>query len=211
MIFNRTVPAFVYLLAEHLDGILAAGEDLIAHGRAWTMCSESPLTSQNGDCERRQILDNVRSYELTLIARVLRAREHALTLAHADPMFASIAKLFAAGTAVLLDAAEEAGDSTEMDFETADGLLPFARSRGLVNGDACSIGQAGILAITDSYLVATRISLGPLLDMTGSFLDALDAQYGVFADGDGELSSAKPVLPKMSAEPPPLTAQRPGA
>lgn len=206
MIFNRTVPAFVYLLAEHLDGVLAAGEDLIAHGRAWSMCSESPLDSETGVCERRKILDNVRGYELTLIARVLKAREHALSLAHADPAFAHIARLFAAGTVVLADAAVECGDCTLTDFETADGLLPFARSRGLVPADASSIMSSSALAITDSFLVAQRIALGPLLDMTASFLDVLDAKYSVFADDeDIESGSAKHRIPAAEVAPPPLS------
>lgn len=209
--FRRRAPAFVFLLADHLDSLLAAGEDLIAHGRAWSMAADCPLTSKDGQCERRKILENVRGYEMMLVARVLKAREHAFTLAKTDSAFAPVASLFASGTAVLLDAVVEAGDSTAQDFDTADGLLPYARSRGLVPADAASIETPSALAIGDTFLVARRISLGPLLDMAGAFLDALDAQYGVFEEDNAEGTSANPVTQKMLPVPPPLAAARSGA
>ena len=41
---------------------------------------------------------------------------------------------------------------------------------------------AADLTIDDSFLVAKRIALGPLLDMTAAFLDALDSQYELFVE-----------------------------
>ena len=35
-------PISVYLLAEHLDGALAAGEDLVARGADWRALAENP-------------------------------------------------------------------------------------------------------------------------------------------------------------------------
>ena len=38
------------------------------------------------------------------------------------------------------------------------------------------------LTIDDSFLVAKRIALGPLLDMSAAFLDALETHYELFLE-----------------------------
>jgi hypothetical protein len=117
-----------------------------------------------------------------LIARVLKARTHALSLAEVDDRFRAVGNLFASGTAILQDAATECGDARAEDFETGDDLVSYIRSRGLIAPDAANVRAAADLTIDDSFLVAKRIALGPLLDMTAAFLDALDSQYELFVE-----------------------------
>ncbi|MBS0270751.1 MAG: hypothetical protein JSS54_17480, partial [Proteobacteria bacterium] len=115
-----------------------------------------------------------------LVARVLKARTHASSLAECDDRLRAIAKLFVSGTAILLDAVEESGDARSTDFDTADGIVAYVRSRGLIAPDAPAVRVASDLTIDDNFLVAKRIALGPLLDMAAAFLDALDVQYDLF-------------------------------
>jgi hypothetical protein len=175
-------PLSVYMLADHLDGALAAGEDLVARGQDWRA-----LLEQRGEAEQfaslqRNIAEEARGLELMLIARVLKAREHARSLAEVDDRFRAVAKLFVSGTAVLLDAVQECGDARSEDFETADGVVAYVRSRGLIAPDAPSIRDASEVTIDDNFLVAKRMALGPLLDMAAAFLDALDIQYELFVE-----------------------------
>jgi hypothetical protein len=127
-----------------------------------------------------------------LIARVLKARGHALALAEYDDRFRAVGTLFASGTAILLDAVEESGDARSTDFDTGDDLVAYVRSRGLIAPDAAAIRSASDLTIDDSFLVAKRMALGPLLDMAAAFLDALDIQYELFVEDD--TVAAKPLL-----------------
>ena len=76
-------PASVYAAADHLDGILAAWEDLLALGGRIS----------DGDWYR----GSVRRFELKAILHVLHAREHVEEL-RADARMARIAALFLAGT-----------------------------------------------------------------------------------------------------------------
>ena len=73
-------------------------------------------------------------------------------------------------------------DARGEDFETGDDIVSYIRSRGLIAPDAANVRGAADLTIDDSFLVAKRIALGPLLDMTSAFLDALDSQYELFVE-----------------------------
>lgn len=182
-------PLSVYMLADHLDAALAAGEDLVARGQDWRALAEQSLGKVGFALAQREIAEDVRSLELALIARVLKARDHAKALAVADKRFSQVAKLFVAGTAILLEAVEECGDARETDFETGDGVVAYIRGRGLIAPDAVNVGSAAQLTIDDNFLVAKRLTLGPLMDMAAAFLDALDTQYDLFAEAEAASGS----------------------
>lgn len=177
-----TAPISVYMLAEHLDAMLAAGEDLMSRGHDWsTLAAQSGNTPEFAS-EQRKIAEDVRGFELILMARALKARDHASAVAALDKRFAPVAQLFASGTAVLLDAVSECGDARGEDFETGDAVVAYVRSRGLIAKDAAGVLSSAQLNVDATFMVAKRIALGPLLDMAAAFLDALDTQYELFND-----------------------------
>lgn len=181
---TANAPLSVYMLADHLDGALAAGEDLIVRGHDWRALAETCVEPAEFAHRQRAIAEEVRGFELMLIARVLKAREHATQLAEIDDRFRAVANLFVSGTAILLDAVKECGDARNDDFETGDNITSYVRSRGLIAPDAAKVRVASDLTIDDSFLVAKRIALGPLLDMAAAFLDALDVQYDLFVEDE---------------------------
>ena len=66
----RVAPASVYLLAEHLDAALAAGEDLTG---VLCLSSDTPPREEAELVEfrasRREAIEKIRTYELALLAR----------------------------------------------------------------------------------------------------------------------------------------------
>lgn len=180
----QRAPLSVYMLADHLDAALAAGEDLVARGQDWRALAESPGNMQTFPARQREIVDDVRAFELTVIARLLKARDHAGALATMDPRFAAVARLFVASTSALLDAVEECGDATGDDFDTGDAVVAYARNRGLIPAAAAAVSNAAQLTIDDNFLIAKRQPLGSLMDMAASFLDALEVQYDLFGTDD---------------------------
>ncbi len=183
-------PLPVYMLADHLDGVLAAGEDLATCGADWRSLAEYPGSPEVFASSQRALAEDVRGYELILIAHAIKAREHARTLSQTDKRFAPISDLFVGGTAILMDAVSECGDATDDDFDTGDGIVAYVRSRGLIAPDAANVSNAAQLTIDDSFLVAKRLALGPLLDMAAAFLDALDTQFDLFVADDDEEDDA---------------------
>jgi hypothetical protein len=175
-------PLSVYMLADHLDAALAAGEDLLARGQDWRALADGSKGDAAFALTQRDLVQEVRSFELILIARILKAREHARSLAEIDKRFAAVANLFASGTSLLLDAVEECADARDEDFETGDGVVAYVRSRGLISPEASNVRTAAELQIDDSFLLAKRLTLGPLMDMAAAFLDALDTQYDLFVE-----------------------------
>lgn len=179
----RPAPHSVYLLAEHLDAALAAGEDLARVRYVW---SGPPPRSAEGIAAirtgQRQAVERLNLFELTLISRLLKAREWAATVAIEDDRFAGVARLYVAGTAILLDAVAECGDLSGTDFETGDSPIAYLRSRGLIPVDAPAIVDTAPIRAGDGFLVARRVPLGVVLDLVATFLDALEAEFDLFVE-----------------------------
>jgi hypothetical protein len=193
-------PANVYLLAEHLDAALAAGEDLNSVKYVWLGPSPRELEDISEiRARQRDAIERIRTLELTLMSRIFAARDRANELASENKRFSAIARLYVSSTAILIDALEECADSTDVDFDTGDGLTAFVRSRGLLAEDAPALDDAAPIKLDDAFLVARRLRLGVLLDLVSAFLDALDAEYNLFFESD---TSGEPALTDQPAAAP---------
>jgi hypothetical protein len=180
---TRPAPLSVYLLAEHLDAALAAGEDLAHVHYVWS--GPPPRSLQGIETLRagqRGAVERIKLFELALIARLLKGREWAAAVAADDERFGGVARLYVAGTAVLLDAVAECGDLSARDFDTGDDLTAYLRDRGLISHDAPAVSDTAAITAGDGFLVAGRVPLGVLLDLVATFLDALEAEFDLFVE-----------------------------
>ncbi len=180
---QRPTPPAVLLLADHLDAVLAAGEDIMK--LEVDISAVAKTDGAVGPWERfRDLVAQARLYELTIVSRVLQARsrcrETARALGKDGVAFAALLELFASGTVVLEDAVAELADRTGADFDAGLDPLAYFRTRGLMPADAGSIAGMKTLRIGEDFLLARRIELGPLLDMAAALLDALDIAYSLF-------------------------------
>jgi hypothetical protein len=169
----------LHLIEDHLDAALAMGEDLLTEKVALLQPTQ-PLTMARLVRQNRELAEflvTVRTLELSLITRLLQARRHAEELRRRELRLKPLIALFVAGTAPLVEAAAELGDTTTHDFETGDTASAFLRSRGLIAPDAAGLERLSQLAVGEDYLVAERIRLGTLLDLVATFLDTLDVLY----------------------------------
>lgn len=174
-------PAVVYLLADHLDSALAAGEDLLKSTLRWNACdSRAPegLTQQRH--EERAAIEAARTLEMVLLARVLKSREAAQELSKLDSQFKLITRLYTSGTEIVADAARELTDETTYAFDAGDGITSYLRTRGLIAEDAPAPLEAENLTVTEQFLVAGKTPLGPLLDLIAMFLDTLETHYELY-------------------------------
>jgi hypothetical protein len=172
----------IYLLSDHLDAALALGEDLLCE-RVALVDAVQPLTMARlvrQNSELGEFLGTVRTLELGLTARLLQARKRAEEVRRHETRLKPLAALFVGGTAPLVDAANELGDPTVNDFQTGDTAFAFLRSRALIARDVAGLERLRELRVGDDYLVAGRIRLGTLLDLTATFLDSLDLIYNLY-------------------------------
>jgi hypothetical protein len=181
-LFRKSLDASVYCLADHLDAVLAAGEDLLrAH---LTISTEAGGPARLDELSRlalqRRFVETVRTLELALAMRVLQARQRAEELRRADPRVAPVAGLFIGGTAALADAAAELGDWTGFDFQTGNEMVSYLRSRGVIARDSAGLIALSDLTVTARFRIGRRIELGPLLDLAATFLDALELFYELY-------------------------------
>lgn len=177
------IPPNVYLLADNLDAALAAGEDLMKAELVW----ETGAGRDGADIARvraaqRTVLQNVRSLEQILVARVLKSRERSEEIAKRDPRFATVARLYNAGTAILIEAVSEFGDPAAIDFASGGGAVAFLRARGLLPEQSPGPAEGQTFTFRDDFLVAGRIRLGTLLDLVAMYLDTLETHFDLFSD-----------------------------
>ena len=182
---ERPVPASVYLIADNLDAVLAAGEDLLRQVHDYESVhlarTFAPTLAAGSE---RDFVGMVRALEMSICARVLQIRDRSRDLAKADPRFKPMASLFSSGTAALWDAVADLGDSTNSDFQTGDDVVSYLRTRAMVAADAGTVSRFGRLRPTETFLIAERIELGVLMDLCATFLDRLEDFYDLFADQD---------------------------
>jgi hypothetical protein len=177
------IPPNVYLLADHLDAALAAGEDIMKASLVWgTGLGQDGNAIARARAEQRTILQNVRSLEQSLVARLLKSRERSEEIAKRDPRFSAVARLFNAGTAVLIEAVSDFGDPTRVDFENGGEAVSFLRTRGLIAEDAPGPTEGQTFTFRDDFLVAGRVRLGTLLDLVAMYIDTLETHFDLFSD-----------------------------
>lgn len=179
---EKTTPVCAYLLADHLDAALAAGEDLLAASSETAEGEPDACGRRIADSRavQRHQVERIRGLELALISRCLRGRERAQELAALDARFQQITGLFLGGTAPLVDAIADCSDATTHDFETGDGVLAYLRAHGLVPEETESLDERAGIQVGEDFLVAHRIALGPLLDLFAAFLDALELHFDLY-------------------------------
>jgi hypothetical protein len=174
--------ASLYLLSDHLDAVLAAGEDMLCE--RVELCVD-PARDGCGEARSRDVaafVQRVYTLELTMTARLLEARKRARELKRSENGLEALTALLLAGTVPLVDAVAELGDSTRHGFETGAATTAFLRSRGLIARDVAGIAHLQNLAVGEDYLVAARVPLGVLLDLTATFLDTLDRTYDLYPE-----------------------------
>ncbi|WP_295559655.1 hypothetical protein [uncultured Hyphomicrobium sp.] len=173
-------PAVVYLLADHLDSALAAGEDLLKCTLRWNACDSRAMDLSEQRHEERAAIEAARTLEMVLLARVVKSRESALELSKLESQFKLIARLYTTGTEIVADAASKLSDETSYAFDAGDGITAYLRSRGLIAEDESAPLEAASLTVTEQFLVAGRMQLGPLLDLVAMFLDTLETHYELY-------------------------------
>ena len=124
----------VAILVDHLDKALATGERLgeisfLPRAITADMSADQILAEH---ARLREFLDGLRVLELTLAARIDKARSWAREMRMRDGNLKLMASLFLTGTQALNDAMQEMADPRLQDFNGGDQALYFLRTRGLV-------------------------------------------------------------------------------
>ena len=172
----------IYLLADHLDAALAAGEDLQAERLELSAAKRNASADKVTGVAR--FVDDLHALELIMIARVLQARRRAEEIKGSAPSLKPLASLFVSGTAALVDAAAELGDLSSRQFVTGNTPMAYLRGRGMLASDAAGLATLDHLAVTEEFLVAERIRLGALMDLIAAFLDSLDLVFDLYRDDE---------------------------
>lgn len=206
-----TTSPSIFLIADHLDAVLAHGEDLMAMPPPpeEDVDSKDIAQVQQRLGRQREFLEAVRTLETRVVTRVMRAREHAEQVRRVDGRFKTITDLFVSGTHVVADAAADLADSTGLDFNTGRDSMAFLRSRGMIPAEALTLPRMADLKICESFKLCGAIELGALLDLAAAYLDALELHYDLYGDAVPEEKAPKAATVASTAKPETATAAVP--
>lgn len=171
----------VFLLSEHLDAVLAGCEDIIA--------CEPPLAEVNAQhigatprLSLHRFARMLQRHETITLLHVARARELTRELVARDNRFAMLGGLFVGGTAALGDAMREVADTDAANFAHGGDPIGYLGARGVVDVDAGAIVPGAPPATSDGFLLAGAIEIGPLMDLTATFLNTIELHFDLFPD-----------------------------
>ena len=187
---SPNTPGCVYLLADHLDMLLAAGEDL--HKLEFENLSSDSSPEEN-PTSIQQFVRQARELENSAIGRLMCARAQASQLEGDDERFAMLARLFLLGTAHVSDVLQQFKNPETTAFDCGGDPIDYATSRGLVAEETGCLSIVEKLSIGEDFRLGGHIELGPLLDLCAQFLDSLDTQFGLFP----EIPAVAEVEPKV--------------
>ena len=171
----------VYLLADHLDAALAAGEDLLA-SRLDALADLEPI-DDGGEHALAQFVSRLERLEASFMGRVLHARRRLDELPRHDIELKPVSALFFSSTGLLVDLIGHFKQSPQQQFDVGGDQIPFLRERGLLARDAAGLPQYTAVVVTEAYRIGGVIELGPLMDMVAGLLDLLDRRYDLYSDG----------------------------
>ena len=177
---QRPAPVSVYLLAEHLDAALAAGEDLTSVLFIWPGPQpREPERIAELRAGQRAAIERIRTFELALLSRVITGRDWAAEVAVSDERFAMMARLYLSGTVICWTPWRNSPTSVPPTSTPVTGCW-LCGGRGMIAAEAPALIDTAPLIAGENFLVARRIPLGPLLDLVATFLDTLEAEYDLF-------------------------------
>ena len=183
----------VFLLAEHLDMILAATEEL-QNCRPEAIAPDPLIPSGSSRVSLTAFVATLQRYEAAAIMRVARARDLTRALVRRDKRFAMLGGLFVGGTAALDEAVRRLADETGNAFERGNDPISYLRSRGVVADDDGSICGHDEIEIDGGFRLAGEIEIGPLIDLVSTFLNTIELHFDLFPD----LSEPNDVMPGNS-------------
>ncbi|MEM1306904.1 MAG: hypothetical protein AAGG99_05210 [Pseudomonadota bacterium] len=191
---DKPLPPTILLLTEHLDMILAAGEDLTAlshdpaHNAATGLHSEASRAQGDDAVDADTHVSSLdglalqaRRYEQTTALRIMSARDRAELLAEEDTRFAAIVALFVSGTHAVADAIER--DETHLTAVDAGALgcpVAYLRTRGVVAEDCAGPDPFRVLKIDETFLIGGVAPIGVVMDLAAGFLDQIEVHHEIF-------------------------------
>lgn len=186
-----SAPPAVYLIADHLDAVLAAGEDLRKLSIALPPAKAGlPIEAA---VELRAFIERIQAHEMTIILRLLAARRQVAEMPPTNEIVQLVLGLFTGGTHALVDAATECGDPRAAEFATAGDTIAYLHSRGMLPEEKPSLVGCLNLSVTEDLLITGRVPLGAIMDHAAAVIDALEASFELYSDdeADGRRTSTK--------------------
>lgn len=186
-----SAPPAVYLIADHLDAVLAAGEDLRKLSVALPPAKAGlPIEAA---VELRAFIERVQAHEMTIILRLLAARRQVAEMPPTNDVVRLVLGLFTGGTHALTDAATECGDPRANEFATAGDAIAYLHSRGLLPEEKPSLMGCLSISATEDILITGRVPLGTIMDHAAAVIDALEASFEIYSDDEAASGRASPM------------------
>ena len=171
----------VFLLAEHLDMILAAIEDLQSC-RPPILPANPRRVGAKPRVSLMQYVGDLQVRETAAIVRVGRARALTRELVRKDNRFAMLGGLFVGGTAALDEAVQRMIDTTGNAFASGGDPVGYLRSRGVIDEEVGSLKAGAEIEVSDTFRLAGEIEVGPLIDLVATFLNTIELHFDLFPD-----------------------------
>lgn len=178
MAIDEQLQSLVYFLTDHLFAAMEAGERI----RMASFTQEKNENELSGE-EIMQEIEQLRLYisdltdwEEELVSKLVQARQWSRHLRDHDAFFKPLTELFNGATHPLTDVAAQISDHHDRHFEGGDHPDWFINSREITS-EKSEHGQILSLTTGYMYLIGGHVRLGNILELTETYLNALETRF----------------------------------
>ncbi len=185
---EEQLQSVVYLLSDHLCSAIEVADQIM--GLRYVSEPISPGLSSENILSRlddfHRFLDHIRTYEFLLVTKINQARHWALHLRNFESDFRPLIDLFTTSTDIVADASNILETNEEAIFNGEGQPQHLIESRQLftetLRDEEDGVCQPVCISANENFLLGGKVRLVALIDVCTTFLDSLDARFGMVED-----------------------------
>ena len=181
--FNPDLPPGIALVADHLDAVLAIGEDLLGE-RLPPRADLDEVDADGAPFALDQFVRQLRQREAALLLRLLQCRRLLVDGGAGGRTLKSAATLFRAQTDALSELIAKATREEARAIPAPVDSLSYLRSRSVIAPEAAQLSPFEAAGATEAFRVGGVAPLGAIMDMVAALLDLLDSHFDLYGDDE---------------------------
>lgn len=182
--FNPDLPPGIALVADHLDAVLAIGEDLLGE-RLPPRADLDDVDAERAPYALDQFVRQLRQREAALLLRLLQCRRLLADIDAGGRTLKSAATLFRAQTDALSDLIAKATREEARAIPAPVDSHSYLRSRSVIAPEAAQLSPFEAAGVTEAFRLGGVAPLGAIMDMVAALLDLLDSHFDLYGEDDG--------------------------
>lgn len=168
-----------YLLHDHLEAIITYAHKLQS-GRLTLPQAISHEARADNAFALSEFIDTIKSTELVIVTKILRARLWASRLQPVDQRFDPMVRLFLSGTHALADSVQDSDSPAVASFGSPAQHRDYLIARQVIPANTYAFDMLTEFDVSGEFLLNGTTAIAPLMENCRTFADMLDTHFQLY-------------------------------